>query len=54
MALTPESDTMYRLIALLLIAFAVAGCNTVEGMGKDISKGGDAVQDAAQSVKKKM
>ncbi|MET0217533.1 MAG: entericidin A/B family lipoprotein [Burkholderiales bacterium] len=35
---------MYRHIAPLLIAFAVAGRNTVEGMGKDISKGGDAVQ----------
>ncbi len=45
---------MYRLIALILMACAIAGCNTVEGMGKDISKGGDAVQDAAQNVKKKM
>ena len=45
---------MLKLITFLLIAVAVGGCNTVEGMGKDISKAGDAVQGAAQSVKKKM
>ncbi len=25
-----------------------AGCNTVEGAGKDIEKGGEAIQKAAQ------
>lgn len=45
---------MHRIIALLLLALVIAGCNTIEGAGKDIQKGGEAVQDAAQSVKKKM
>jgi len=45
---------MGKLISLLLVAVAVAGCNTIQGAGKDIQKGGEAVQDAAQSVKKKM
>ena len=27
---------------------ALAGCNTVEGMGKDIQKAGDAIENAAK------
>lgn len=30
---------------LLLAAFALAGCNTVEGMGRDIESAGQAIQD---------
>jgi entericidin B len=45
---------MSRIVAALLIAFAVGGCNTIQGAGKDIEKGGEALQNAAQSVKKKM
>jgi predicted small secreted protein len=45
---------MPRLIAIVLLACATAACNTIQGAGKDIEKGGEAVQDAAQSVKKKM
>lgn len=34
---------------LLATVFSVCltGCHTVEGMGKDIEKGGEAIQDAA-------
>jgi predicted small secreted protein len=32
----------------------IAGCNTIEGMGKDISRGGEATQDTARDVKKSM
>jgi entericidin B len=32
----------------------IAGCNTVEGMGKDIERGGEATQDAARDVQRKM
>lgn len=32
----------------------IAGCNTVEGMGKDIERGGEATQDAAKDVQRKM
>jgi entericidin B len=44
----------------LLFCFAalstvtLIGCNTVQGAGKDIERGGEKVQDAAQDVKKKM
>lgn len=34
-------------LALAGIAFT-AGCNTVEGAGKDMQKGGEAIQKAAQ------
>jgi entericidin B len=47
---------MKKLIALLsLLAMGVlAGCNTVEGMGKDIERGGEKLQGAAQDTKQKM
>lgn len=36
------------LISIAACAFAVAGCNTVHGIGKDIEKGGEAIQKAAK------
>jgi entericidin B len=40
-----------RVIALLLaglVAVAVTGCNTVAGIGKDIEKGGEAIQKSTR------
>lgn len=41
-----------KLISLLLVSAAWAllgsGCNTTKGVGKDIEKAGDAIQDAAK------
>ena len=34
------------LLAAVLVG--LAGCNTVEGMGKDIKKGGEAIEKAAK------
>ena len=34
-------------IAVLLGAMALSGCNTVKGAGKDIEKAGDKIQDSA-------
>lgn len=31
-----------------IAAFALAGCNTVHGVGKDIEKGGEAIQKAVK------
>jgi len=47
---------MKRLLAfLLLLMFAgLAGCNTMEGMGKDIERGGEKLQDSAKDTKKNM
>jgi predicted small secreted protein len=38
---------MKRLAVLMLAvwAFALAGCNTVHGIGKDVEKAGEAIQD---------
>ncbi|MFZ2990311.1 entericidin A/B family lipoprotein [Ideonella sp.] len=36
---------------LLILAFALmtlAGCNTMEGVGKDIQRAGDAIEGAAK------
>ncbi len=35
------------LVGTLLLSFAAAGCSTVEGVGKDLSKAGEVVQDVA-------
>ncbi len=35
----------FVIIALLVV---LAGCNTVQGIGKDIEKGGEAVQKAVK------
>jgi predicted small secreted protein len=52
---------MTRKILAVLIMFgmfgtlsAIAGCNTVAGAGKDIERGGEAVQDSAHDVQRKM
>jgi len=38
---------MMRAISLLLAVLFLAGCNTVEGLGKDIQKGGEKLEKAA-------
>lgn len=44
---------MKRLTALLLLAmFSIAtlsACNTVQGVGKDVQKAGEAVEDAGRN-----
>ncbi len=41
---------MQKTAALLALslAFVLAGCNTVQGVGRDIGKAGNAIQRAAQ------
>ena len=38
------------LAASLMMAFVLTGCNTVKGMGKDVSKAGDAVTNTAEKT----
>jgi len=33
---------------ILFITVVLAGCNTVRGVGKDIEKGGEAIQKSTQ------
>ncbi len=42
------------LASMLACMIALTACNTFEGMGKDVERGGEHVQDAAKNVKKKM
>jgi predicted small secreted protein len=35
---------MKKLLALLLASFALNACNTIHGIGKDLEKGGEAIQ----------
>ena len=43
-----------RLLGLILVAAALAGCNTIAGAGKDIERGGEKVQDTSKDVQRKM
>ena len=41
------SVSIFAVIAVLLGAMALSGCNTMKGAGKDIEKAGDKIQDSA-------
>jgi len=51
----PRRNAMNRILALVLAgALAlVAGCNTIQGAGKDIAAGGEAIERAADKSKPK-
>lgn len=42
-------DFLTRLVVLTIstVLLGAAGCNTMEGAGKDVEKAGDKIQDAA-------
>ena len=42
---------LYKLIAALLAVAFVSGCNTMQGAGEDIERGGEMIQDAASKKK---
>lgn len=42
---------MKKIIMLLAVAFALAGCNTVKGFGQDVQKVGDKIEDGATKKK---
>lgn len=41
-------------IASVAAVFVLTGCNTIKGFGKDISKAGQEVSNAATKVEKKI
>jgi len=45
---------MKALFALVAAAFALAGCNTIAGVGKDVEAAGKAIDKTATETKKKM
>ncbi len=42
---------MKKLILIFAAAYALAGCNTVEGFGKDVQKVGEKMEDSASKKK---
>jgi entericidin B len=47
---------MKKLAALLMLLTygMLFGCNTMEGVGKDVERGGEKLQDTAKDTKQKM
>ena len=39
------------LMAALAVVLGLAACNTIEGIGKDISKAGDKIEETAKKSK---
>ncbi len=39
---------MKSLISLILLVAALSGCNTVQGIGKDVEQGGEVIQRAVK------
>ncbi len=37
-----------KVVSLLLAVLFLAGCNTMEGLGKDIKKGGEKLEKSAK------
>lgn len=46
--------SILAMLVLTGVFGALAGCNTVEGMGKDLGVAGAATSDTARDVSKKM
>ncbi|WP_083762432.1 entericidin A/B family lipoprotein [Parvibaculum lavamentivorans] len=42
---------VFAMLALLVAGFGLAACNTVEGAGQDIQRGGAAIEDTANDAK---
>ena len=47
-------NKLLSLLALMMLLGALSACNTIHGFGKDVERGGERVQDAAQSTQKRM
>jgi entericidin B len=49
-----------KVLSVLAVTISLAGilgslgCNTVQGLGRDIERGGEKTQDAAESVKRRL
>ena len=41
------------IVTAAALSFTLSACNTIQGAGKDIERGGEKVQDAAEKAKHK-
>ncbi len=42
---------IFAVLALLVAGIGLSACNTVEGAGQDIQRGGSAIEDTANDAK---
>jgi entericidin B len=46
-----ETNMYTKLLALTLaVSFVLSGCNTIQGAGKDLERGGEKIQDSAEKA----
>lgn len=45
---TLHRPTFVALALALIFAFAVSGCNTTRGVGQDVERAGEVIQDTAR------
>lgn len=45
---TMKENSMKPAMIILAVALALSGCNTLQGIGKDLEKGGQAIEKAAK------
>ena len=45
--MTRTKKTIFLALSILIIAFSLNGCNTMEGAGRDIEEAGEGIQEAA-------
>jgi predicted small secreted protein len=43
--------TISSLLSILLVTIGLSACNTMHGFGKDVERGGEKVQNAADKSK---
>lgn len=48
------TKSILALLLLVGVLGSIAGCNTVNGMGKDLERAGEATSDTARDVSRKM
>ena len=46
--------TIFAMLVLFGVLGSVAGCNTFDGMGKDLERAGEATSDTARDVGRRM
>jgi len=46
------TKTSTLIAALLVLCLQLSACNTIQGLGKEISNAGDTLEDAAKKAKK--
>ena len=39
---------MFRIVLISVLALVLSACNTVQGIGKDVKKGGEVIEKAAK------